>query len=57
MSTIPDGYKLLVIDSNGELILEEELGGYDLSKGFAQSWIIASVVDEIALHESNTYAD
>lgn len=57
MSTIPEGYKLIIVDEDSVMADEIELGGFDLSKSFARAYVMNEIVDTITRHESITYAD
>ena len=40
-------YKLILVNENSEVLMDLDLHGMDLDKGFAQSFLISEIVEEI----------
>ena len=40
-------YKLILVNENSEVLMDLDLHGMDLDKGFAQSFLISEIKDEI----------
>jgi len=40
-------YKLILVNENSEVLMDLDLHGMDLDKGFAQSFLISEIKEEI----------
>ncbi len=43
MENVPEGYRLTILDPEGYLLLDFDLGGYNLDKAFAQADLVNAI--------------